>query len=185
MKRLPDKIFKMLQRNIAERAIGASTLRNQGASGVIQAARDYCATKIKFAELSRYNKDRFDRFLEKHTKKLIVSLPEGAQHWGTARKALNIFLRDALYNKYFSRQYNLSRCGAYFELPLDEDVANGLREELSATMKLPKWKNIKGLSCDVSAAYQEAALLVAKKNGIDRVHLDLIYWRNRNKTNSQ
>ena len=59
-------------------------------------------------------------------------MPKGAQAWGTARKALNIFLRDALYTTYLSKRYGLPRAEASLEIPLDSITAVRLREVYGA-----------------------------------------------------
>jgi hypothetical protein len=46
-------------------------------------------------------------------------LPAGAKNWGAARKALNLVLRDILYNQYLQREYGFNRIGKWLELPLD------------------------------------------------------------------
>ena len=37
---------------------------------------------------------------------------------GAARKAINLFLRDALYNRYLNRRFALSWIQAWIEVPL-------------------------------------------------------------------
>src|SRR6516165_5083998 len=89
--------IKLFRRRVANVVIGSSTLRNQGAARVIETARAFLA-KLK---ISRFvgDRDTFTQELDRQTKKLaraICKLPrvltDGAKHWGTARKALNLFL---------------------------------------------------------------------------------------------
>ena len=80
-------------------------------------------------------------------------LPKGARSWGAARKALNIFLRDVLYNHYLRSHHGLDRLEDWLEVPLDRDVAVALRAE-SEGGELPRWKTIKRLTPDVSGRYQ-------------------------------
>ena len=73
--------------------IGPSRLRNHGAKGVIKAAQKYLAA----VSLSRFlvqGEASFLGALDGAEEELRLSLPQGAQHWGAARKALNLFLRD-------------------------------------------------------------------------------------------
>ncbi len=52
-----------LQRRTAQAAVGASALRNQGAPGVIRAARESLGT-LKLRELGRANRSRFRDLLD-------------------------------------------------------------------------------------------------------------------------
>ena len=49
--------------------------------------------------------------------------------WGTARKCLNIFLRDVTYNVFTRTHYGLDAIQAMLEVPLDSRVAEGLRNQ--------------------------------------------------------
>jgi hypothetical protein len=96
--------------------------------------------------------------------------------WGTARKCLNIFLREALYNFYARQQWELTTLESILELPLDHRVASRLYHEDKGAHRLSKLKTIKGLHPDQHAHYQMAAAVIARKQGTERVHLDLLYW---------
>ncbi len=165
----------MIQARTAEMAIGASTLRNQGAANVVSTTREF----LKRLELRTFNTDiaeGFRKSLDEQTNCLGVSLPQGAQSWGAARKALNIFLRDVLYSHYLSEEYGFERLEPWLELPLDGDSARSLRLEPEGK-GLTRWEGVKYLVPNVSDDYQLAAERVANRLQIARVHLDLIYWR--------
>jgi hypothetical protein len=51
----------------------------------------------------------FCSHLDRATEELLSGLPDGARHWGLARKLLNIFLRDALYTGYLADEYSLQK----------------------------------------------------------------------------
>jgi hypothetical protein len=157
-------------------AIGRSTLRNQGAPGVVDAARDYLED-LPLRKFHVPTRTRFRRVLDEHTDQLQKKLPRGARNWGAARKALNIFLRDVVYNQYLCRHYGLRRLERWLEVPLDKDVAKALLRDKPETMELPRWRSIKRLTPEVSKRYQTAATTVAKERGVARIHLDLDYWR--------
>ncbi len=162
----------------AELAIGTSTLRNQGAPGVVSAAREF----LKELDLDLFrvrNRDSFHARLSAATRRLKGRLPKRARNWGAARKALNIFLRDALYNHYLRSRHGLERLEEWLEVPLDRDVATALRRETQGA-SLPRWKTIKRLTPKISRRYQAVAQVVARRKGTQRVHLDLYYWRRRN-----
>lgn len=98
------------------------------------------------------------------------------KHWGAARKFLNIFLRNVVYNRYLCDEFGLEQIVPWLEIPLDSHVASGLRAERGGT-RLPRWKTVIGLKPEVSRLYQDFAADVAARKGCERVHLDLLYWR--------
>ncbi|GAA5524829.1 hypothetical protein Maes01_01388 [Microbulbifer aestuariivivens] len=171
-----NKYLKLLQERTGYLAIGRSTLRNQGASGVIDVARVYLQ-KMNLKALGDVSSEvDFQRFLNRHTKALANKFPNGAKgNWGAARKALNIFLRDCLYNHYLRGWLEIKHVEEWLEVPLDGDVARNLYEMYSD--ELPKWTSIKSLTPDVSFKYQMAASKVSIKEEVSRIHLDVKYWR--------
>lgn len=174
------KFLEQLQEGTAERAIGPSTLRRQGARGVVQAARNYLKTIDLSALAKLSDEDGFKDFLNSHTNQLADSFPEGARgNWGAARKALNIFFRDCAYNKYLSQEYRLEPVKSLLEVPLDAHSTSGISKHRSKEAKKPllRWRGVKALTEDVNTAYQEAALSLAKEFSVDRVDLDYFFWR--------
>lgn len=175
MKSQSADFLRILRNRIAEAAVGPSALRNQGASGVIRAAREY----FKGLDLRAFSVSKegdFARKLDAATVHLRKRFPRGARSWGAARKAMNLFLRDALYNTILSQHYYLEKIEPWLEIPLDQYVAKGLHKDYRGD-NLPRWPGIKNLTPGISMAFQQAAKLVAQEEGIARVHLDLFYWR--------
>jgi hypothetical protein len=171
---MTPQLLELLQRRLAETAIGASTLRNQGNSGVVARARRHLGT----VDLRRFAVKRdtsFHAALNDQTEALRRAFPSRAKHWGTARKALNIFLRDALYNRYLSQHYGLEALESWLEVPLDRDVADGIAQ--SYIGRLPRWPGVKHLRPPASSVFQQAAQQIATAAGIARVHLDIYWWR--------
>jgi hypothetical protein len=176
-----------VRRQVAELAVGASTLRNQGGSGLVRIAREH----FKQVNLTKYssanNQDEFSRLLDDDTDKLMRSFPPGAQqNWGAARKAMNLFLRNSTYNRFLFHEFGLARIEKWLEVPLDNDVAKGLISDfqngkfvLPTGTLLPDWKNIKSLKQEENKLFQNAAQALADSKGIARVHVDLLYWRTR------
>ena len=170
----PDCLLKLLQTRTAQLAIGPSTLRNQGAPKVVANTREF----LKELDLAHFKMDSPKAFmiaLNEETERLQSALPRGARHWGTARKALNIFLRDVLYNRYLCNEYGFRNVEPWLELPLDSKAAKGLLAEFEGS-SLARWRNIKDLTAVMSDDYQNIAKQVAERRGIARIHLDLIYW---------
>jgi hypothetical protein len=175
---------KKLYRRIAQVSIGASAIRNQGGSGLIKILRDYFETEINpstfFKALPK--KKSYRDYLDYHTDQILKRFPKGAKSWGGARKGLNLFLRDFVYNGYFGNKYNvpteyseLNSFIKYLEVPLDKEVAHGIIQDCQN--EKPKWTNIRRLTPEISEIFQEQAEIIANQKGTARVNLDLIYWR--------
>ncbi len=163
-----------MQRRVATIAIGPSTVRGQGSDGVVQAARDFLET----LNLTKFATDRPDRYraaLDRATLALQGQLPGPAASFGLARKCLNIFLRDAIYNYYLRGAFELEIAEPLLEVPLDSLVAKNLHE--TSPNDCPRWTTIRGLSEADSDLYQRVASRMAARQGMMRVHLDLYLWR--------
>jgi hypothetical protein len=48
---------------------------------------------------------------------------------------------------------------------------------------LSRWRTVKGLTREESAKFQAVAAKVAKLQGTERVHLDVVYWRREENSN--
>ena len=73
----------------------------------------------------------------------------------------------------------MDRVEYWFEIPLDSAVAKGLIEN-DTKGDLPPWPRLKRLNKDDSDKYRKFAEMLAIKEGIARVHLDMTLWlRNR------
>lgn len=163
--------------------VGPSALRKQGAAGIVDKSREYFKNEITLADFFSVLSDqkRFEEYLDQHTLDLVATYAEGGQSWGAARKALNLFFRDVVYNRYLSDFYGLPTdfvaqniALRNLEVPLDKDVGTNLNE---VDTSLPMWKSIKQLDRPTSYLYQAAALVYADTFRIARVHLDLRFWR--------
>jgi hypothetical protein len=164
--------LRMVQLRAARVAIGASTARGQGAKGVVEAAREFLGA-LRLGPFGTADQRRFARQLDAATRRLRGRLPRKAASWGLARKLLNIFLRDSLYTSDLAKGYGLVAAERSFEVPLDSITAKRLRDEVPG---LPPWPGVKYLDPDKSATYQVAALLIARRHGVARVHLDAYWW---------
>jgi hypothetical protein len=172
--------LSQLHDNVAEIAIGPSALRNQGAPGVISAARTFLK-KVDLQKVAGLSSDSFPLWLDDATDALRRAFPDGAQDsWGAARKGVNLFLRTCLYNTFLARAHGLEKIEALLEIPLDRHVADGLSSDADERKKsLPAWPSIKRLMKSESEEFQAFASVLAAEMGIARVHLDLRYWRKR------
>jgi hypothetical protein len=162
------------QIRVARIAVGPSTVRNQGAAGIVDSARAYFVT-LDLSPLSTSNSAQYSAKLDRLTRQLRGKLPGPARSWGLARKLLNIFVRNAFYNIYLSEMYGLAKAEALLEIPLDSITASKLKQE-TGRGRLPSWPGVKKLTPELSASFQAAASNVAVRYGCARVHLDAYWW---------
>lgn len=169
-------LIQMVQIRTARVAIGPSTARNMGPTGTIEAAQIFLG-RLDMGGFAAAGHDarEFGIYLEQETANLQQALPAGGQHWGSSRKFLNIFLRDALYNHHLRTHYRLERIERYLEVPLDGNVANRLRAEPEG-LGLPGWRGVIHLDHATSDLYQGVAAAVARRLAMTVVDLDLLYW---------
>lgn len=182
MKSTNQELTGLFQIRVAEGAIGPSAMRNQGNKNVVRNARQFL-TEIDLTKFSARTDRQFRSVLNKHTDQLRRRLPSRAKHWGTARKAINLFLRDVLYHRYLCDHYRFSRAERWLELPLDRFVAEGIKRSYIGT--LPKWRGIIHLTPEESAEFQRAARQVARAAGIAPIHLDVYWWRDIGRKNGK
>jgi hypothetical protein len=169
---MQQRFYSSVQ-NFIVNAFGIAVVRNMGPKGYLDCICRFLK-KVNLADLSKKDPSQYPKFLDDETEKLVRHMPSDAQHWGTARKCLNLFFRDALYKFYLRENYDLAKCERYLEIPLDSNVGKQLRKE---DRGLPGWRTVKNLTPDVSAQFQEVASRIAKREGTARVHLDVLYWR--------
>lgn len=172
-----QEFLRKIQNRLANGATGSSALRNQGAAGVARVAREFLS-RLDLGPLGKVPPGRYTKTLDTWTKRLRRKLPQGAQNWGTARKALNLFLVEVFFNRFLGQKHRMDRLKDALETPLDsqarEKIAGFARER---GLSLPKCPTIRGLTEQVSRQYQEAASQMAAGNHIPRACLDLILWR--------
>lgn len=169
-----DQLLQAFQSRAARIAVGASTVRGRGNVGVVAASRQYLR-QLGLSIFGRPTRAQFVASLNSATIELRDSFPQGANHWGIARKVLNIFLRDCLYTTYLDAAFGLHKNEAYFELPLDSITAGHLKR-VTGRGRLPAWPGVKHLTEPLNATFQEAAIAEADRRRISRVHLDAIWW---------
>ena len=172
-----QKFLELMQRYEANISIGGPTLRNQGAKGVADAAREFLSA-LNLSELKNIKPAYYPSILEKWTSDLKTKLPDGAKNWGTARKAINVFMVQIFLNKYLAEEYGMEKLKDVLETPLDSYAAKGLKR-LSSMTKLPRWDAIKRLTTKSGKEYQECASQVAQQKGLTRACLDIILRRSK------
>jgi len=170
--------IQAVQNRVAVVAISPSAVRNAGASGVVTAATKFMAS-LDLRSYAISEEKAFRKALDEGTNQLKRALPKKAQHWGLARKCLNIFLRDAFYNGYLLNEFGLAQAEQCYEIPLDSVVVVQMREKAKGAgwQPLPQWKGVKNLQQQDSDQYQEFASNWAEQCiKKPRVHLDTYLW---------
>lgn len=165
--------IKSIQAYEARAAIPPSTLRGQP-TGTIAATRRFLID-LSLKQFGIASSSLFYARLDLATDELRQTLPAKARHWGLSRKALNIFLRNAFYNRYLNEQYDLQTAERLFEVPLDSITAKYLYER-AAKKELPRWLGVMHLTPEHNRLYQQVAQRVATEEGIAPVHLDAYWW---------
>jgi len=167
--------LQFVQYYVANIAIAGSTLRNQGAEGVVRTARSFVA-HLDLTQLKRMPLSAYAGCLDTWTNELVHKFPAGAKNWGTARKAINVFMIQAFSNRFLSDAHDLSRLADVLETPLDSQAAKALHK-CDGNRRLPEWRGLKALTPEASAAYQIYATELAAQEHLPRALLDLILWR--------
>lgn len=171
-----DKFLQMVQSRAARTCIGPSTVRGRGNAGAVVASRIFLR-RLNLAPFGISDRAIFQTELNRTTEELRAALPRDCQHWGMARKILNIFLLDCFYTSYLVSAFHLDRAEPFLELPLDSITAKELRSTAKRQgLRLPPWPGVKYLTMPVSVSYQKVAADEATKEGIARVHLDAFWW---------
>ena len=169
----PGEFERIVRSRAARIAVGPSTVRGRGNKGTVAAARNHLRT-LDLRPFGTPSAEAFAEALNEATNRLRRALPPSAQHWGVARKVLNIFLRDCLYTTYLNH-FALKDAEPLFELPLDSITADELKKAVGRGA-LPSWPGVKRITPELNALFQAAALRIAGTQGIHRVHLDALWW---------
>jgi len=183
-----------LRRRLTDIMIGASVLRNVGFAGATQIARDYLAQMDlgRFADVS--DEDSFLRLLDECTEELRRRLVEErlasgrppksrnakAELWGSARKALNVFLCEAYFNRVLNRCYGLQKLGPWLETTLDGIVSKTISEKA----RKKKWdtsglhfSGVIHLDEATSREFQQMARRLALCEGWQaRIYFEVFTW---------
>lgn len=158
----------------ARGAVAPSTVRGLRTKGVVEDARR-ALREVDIRPLATANTKRFALALDTATERVRKGLPRGAQHWGVARKVLNIFLRDVLYTRYLCDEFSMQRAEWLLEVPLDSITAKHIKQS-AGRGRLPAWPGVKNVTPELSRRFQKAAAVEAADRGFARVHLDALWW---------
>ncbi len=185
---MPD--LELLLQRLTD-SVSPSAAQKQGPPLTMKSAHVFLFRPSLIQGFSQTNSpEAFRELLDKQTEELRLYLPLGTnkngtprgQHWGSARKFLNIYLFECTLNRYLCDHYKgLHNLEPWLEVPLDSLVGNGLagEPENNDPSNRLQWGTIIRLEKKASDRFQEVAQNVAKRMNIYRVHLDLYYLRYR------
>jgi len=175
-------LHSFIKQFISIACIGPGTVHGQR-PGVQAAIRVYLG-RIPLGRVPK-TQPRFRQWLDRKTEGALCAMKGVARGrpWGLARKAVNLFLRDCLYNHYLRRKYGLARMETWLEIPLDSVVARELKKleklkKRTGRAALPMWRGLKRLTPEENARFQDFASWYARKKvGLSAtVFLDNYLW---------
>ena len=165
---MKNEFIPDMQKFVVRQSVGASAMRGQGTNVLLNVHQ--FLDVLSLGTLKARSRDEYLVWLDQYTNDLLKS----AKTWGAARKALNLFMRSALYNCYLKRKYGLGRFERWMEIPLDGIVVTKLRRLFFN--QLPVWRGVKYLKRKDSDSFQRAASCLAIDNQITTVHQDIFLW---------
>jgi len=170
----PMDFLRVIQRFMAIDAVGVSALRNQG-PGVLRAARDFLG-KLDLAAIPTSSQQKYQKWLDTKTDAILSVLPVRNHPWGTARKALNLFMRACIYSHHLRSTYNLGKIERWAEIPVDGIVAKALKKKAGRRF-LPRWRGLKHLKKEEHQQFQAFAIQYAHEMKLPAtVYLDNYLW---------
>ncbi|MEX0929186.1 MAG: hypothetical protein WD266_04195 [Balneolales bacterium] len=169
-----EKFLSTLQQKTAYEAITPSLLGFQYEITEMHDLWNF-AVNLDLTRFSTKAGEEFHRTLNETTDALTNTLSAENRTWGTARTALNLFLKEAHYNRYLSEVYHLYLSEHFFETPVNDTAAAALRSQKSGPT-LPEWTGLHMFDKDKSDAYQAFATDLAEEMRVSRVHLGLFLW---------
>ncbi len=159
-----------MRRRVGRTAVGPTTLRNMACTKGKRSELLHFFQETKLPDFS--NGDYLG-----HLDQLTVRLQRELEFdFGPARKALNLFIRDLFYFNITREFFGLLKCEEFLECPLDSYTMKGIKNDAKLEIDVP---TVSRLTRQQSVKFQQAAADIAIKRGTCRVHLDLIYWTDR------
>lgn len=172
---LADHHLRTVQRFIAVDAVGPNALRRQG-KGVLAASHAYMSA-MALRRIPHESEPAFQSWLDQCTADLCKGYGLQTPPFGTARKAINLFLRGVTFNHYLRQAYRLDEIEAFLEVPVDSLVGKALRDRAPEGCDIPVWRTLKGLTRDENAQYQAGAQRLAESWGLPaRIFVDAVLW---------
>lgn len=171
---MTPELLDQIYRNAVSTSVGASTIQKMGPTGTATALRAGLA-KVNVPSFIVQTEEEFAKVLDKETELLRLHLLPDHQHFGTARKVLNIFLLKLTYNRHLHAAYQMGRIEQWLEVPLDSHVGKQLARQPGANFR--RWKTVIGLTPTLHKQYQDFAKTVAANFSVNRADLDVFFYR--------
>ena len=170
----PIDFLKVIQQFVAVDAVGITALRNQGL-GVLRATREFlCNVDLRTVPTS--SQQHYQEWLDSTTEAILAVLPVQNRPWGTARKALNLFMRACICEHHLRIAYGLDKVERWAEIPVDGVMARALKKEAGRGV-LPLWRGLKHLKRVDHRPFQDFAIQYASSLGLPApVYLDNYLW---------
>jgi len=170
--------IRLLQEFNAVGALGGNALRNQE-RGVVRAIQSHLVG-FQLRGIPSHQAVAYEQWLDDRTEGILAALQVQVRPWGTARKAINLFMRACICDHYLRREYHLERIEPLAEIPLDRIVATALKQR-AGRGRLPAWPGLKHLGRPAHREFQRFASEYAQELHLPaRVYLDNYLWlRNR------
>ncbi|HKK45056.1 MAG TPA: hypothetical protein VJ964_06010 [Balneolaceae bacterium] len=169
-----QKFLNAIQQKVAYESLQPKFLGYNNEIDELQDLRTFSA-KLDLSRFATEQKETFYDELDKATGELEDVLSSNRKTWGTARTGINMFLQNALYNRYLSESYDLYLAEHLYELPITKKAVDGLRR-YEKQPHLPEWTGLDLMKPDISEQYQSFASDLADNMGVSRVHLLMFLW---------
>ena len=166
-----------IRRHLAVASVGNSTLMSQAGQGRVERAQQFLIQQVQLNSLANIDNAKFNKYLSAKTRSLANQLlrpTDNTPNWGAARKVINIFLRLCSMNKDLNPHFQLSNIEPYLELPLDNQIVSRIDEEAKTNFR--KSFKIRELKATENEKIQCVASGIAKKKGLLRYELDVLFW---------
>jgi hypothetical protein len=166
--------LRVIQQFVAVDAVGITAMRNQG-PGVLRAARGFLCN-LDLSAVPTSSQQQYQAWLDATTDAILSALPVRNRPWGTARKALNLFMRACVCDYHLRCAYGLDMIEQWAEIPVDGVVACALKKQAGRGV-LPRWQGLKHLKKADHQPFQEFAIRYARELGLPApVYLDNYLW---------
>jgi len=179
MNALDPDLIAITQKYMVVDMTGGTALRNQEPGVVAGLRAGLC--KVSLAGVAEtIDTGKYERWLDDQTDALLdtidANVKVSTRPWGTARKALNLFMRGCICDHLLRAAHCLDRIEAVAELPLDGVVAIRLKQ-LAGRGRLPEWPGLKHLTLDDHRLFQAFAAQETERCGMRaRIYLDYLLW---------
>ncbi len=171
---MTEQYLNQMKLRLIRISVSASSTRNQIGKGKINRIRTEINDLLSLHNLMYQIKDETDylRMLNYATNKLVR---KAGIHWGTARKLLNICIREFVYNSYLRKYLLIAESDLYkLEIPIDSHTYKYIVK--MNKFKAFKWPGIIHIQSKENKTIQQAYVSFALSKNMAPIHLDVDAW---------